>query len=216
MEPKFQTSFIPKKQNVVVSGTINTGAPKKPQVHGTSLFMAIAIFLFVASLGALGGAYFWKYYLTTANTKYKEVLASREKQFNIDLIEKLKAINFQIDSAKKLVSSHIAMSSIFSILESITIADVRFLNLDVKSPAENSGNLTINIRGYGKNLPAVAFQSDVVSDLSQFGLAKVVRNSALRDPVLEANGTVSFNFTAEVDGPSMTYKRALSGSVIEP
>jgi hypothetical protein len=194
----------------MVSGTINTGAPQKPKVHGTSLFMAIAIFLFVASLGVLVGAYFWKYFLTTTNKEYKEVLASREKQFNIDLIEKLKAINVQIDSAKRLVNNHVALSTAFNILEKITIEDVRFLSLDFKKAADSNA-VTVNVKGYGKNLPAVAFQSDVVADLSQYNLEKVVRNPIVSNPVLEANGTVSFSFTAEIDGESVSYKKSVSG-----
>ncbi len=215
MEPKFQTSFIPKKPNVVMSGTINAGAPQKPKVHATSFFMAIGVMLFIVSLLALGGAYFWKYYLSDANKKFKEDLASREKQFNVQLIEQLKAINVQIDSAKSLVDKHVAFSSVFDVLQRFTISEVRFLSMDFKSSPESNGNLTIGMSGQGKNLAAVAFQSDVLADLDQYGLTKVVKNPLLSDPTLESNGSVSFGFSAEIDGESMTYKKAVSGDLFD-
>lgn len=215
MEPKFQTSFIPKKQNVVMSGTINAGAPQKPKVHGTSLFMFLGMFLFVVSLLALGGAYFWKYYLSTANEKYKTELATREKQFNVQLIEQLKAINIQIDSAKRLVDNHVAFSSVFEVLQRFTISDVRFLSMNFKSAPESNGNLSISMSGQGKNLAAVAFQSDVLADLAPYGLVKIVKNPLISMPTLESNGAVSFSFSAEIDGKSMTYGKAVSGDIFD-
>jgi hypothetical protein len=147
------------------------------------------------------------------NELFKKELATREGQFQIETIERLKGINFQIDSAKNLVNNHVAFSSAFEILQKLTISDVRFLSMDFKSPSENGGNLSINLKGQGKNLAAVAFQSDILSDLDQFGLTKIIRNPMVTSPSLETNGVVSFGFSAEIDGGSLSYKKAVSGEV---
>jgi len=210
MEPKFQTSFIPKKQNVVVSGTINANTPHKANVHGASFLIAFSIILFAISIGGAIGAYFWKYYLTKANKEYKIELSTREKQFDIALIEKLKVINTQINSARNLVDNHLALSSIFEILQKMVISDVRFMSMDLKSNGD-SGNLSMNIKAQAKNLPAVAFQSEILSDMSKLGLSKIVSNPLVSSPSFELNGGVSFDFSAEINRGSMTYKRSVLG-----
>lgn len=206
MEPKFQTSFIPKKQSTSVGGVINTASAQKPKVHGASLFMAIGVILFIVSIGGVAGAYFWKYYLISANEKYKIELAVREKQFNLSLIEKLKEINVQIDSAKSVLRNHIAMSKVFDVIQKITVSEVRMINMEVK---KNEGSYSINMKGVGKSLAAIAFQSDVLGQLSDYGLSKVLKNPIVRQPTLESNGLVSFGFSAEIESGNMSYAETL-------
>ena len=205
MEPKFQTSFIPKKQTFSPIGSIAGGSEQKPAIRGGSLFMAIAVLLFVISIGAVGGAYFWKSYLTSKNDAYKKDLAAMEDKFQLDLIVKLKQINTQIDSAKSVLANHVAFSKIFDIVSQLTIEKVRFINMDLSGSKTSGGNLAIGLKGYGTNLAAVAFQSDVLAKLSDLGLSKVVKNPIVGDPSLEASGAVSFGFNAEIDPNSLLY-----------
>lgn len=206
MEPKFQTSFIPKKQNMSVSGSINTTAMQRPKVHGTSLFTVIAVIIFIISIAGVGGAYFWKYYLTSINDRYKNELAIKEKQFNINIIEKLKAINIQIDSAKNILRDHVAMSKVFDIIQKITISEVRLSNMEVK---KSDNGYSISMKGYGKNLAAVAFQSDVLAQLEDYNLAKVLKNPIIGQPVLESTGLVSFGFSADINPGSLSYSQTI-------
>jgi hypothetical protein len=209
MEPKFQTSFIPKKQTFSPIGSIAGGAIKKPSVRGASIFMAIAVVLFIVSIGAVAGAYIWKSYLVSMNDALKKDLASREEQFQLDLIVKLKQINTQIDSAKSVLTNHIAMSKIFETIQLLTIEKVRFLGMDLSMPLVSGGNATIAMKGYGTNLAAVAFQSDVLARLSDLGLSKIVKNPIVGDPSLESTGAVSFGFSAEINPNSLLYVQAV-------
>lgn len=209
METKFQTSFIPKKPIVPVGG-LNASTPHR---HTTSLFMTLAGLLFIVSLVAAGGMFFWKSYLLSAQEKYKTELAEREKQFNADLIEELKRQNIKIDTARSLVNNHIAASQIFDIIGRLTIESVRFLSLDLSTgsagnPAGGDG-VKISMKGYGTSLSAIAFQSDVLGQLEDYGLRKVVKNPILSDPALDANGTVSFGFSASIDPSSLSYRKSL-------
>ncbi|MEN9524022.1 MAG: hypothetical protein RL536_91, partial [Candidatus Parcubacteria bacterium] len=113
METKFQTSFIPKKPFSPIGG-LNNPAPHHS--HTTSLFLALAGLLFIISILAAGGMYFWKSYLLSAQTAYKAELAERERQFNSDLIEELKRQNVKIDLAKNLINEHTATSQIFDVI----------------------------------------------------------------------------------------------------
>jgi hypothetical protein len=205
METKFQTSFIPKKPLVPVSGLISSA----PQHHTTSIFMVIAVFTFIISMVAAGSMFFWKSYLESSQKTYKEQLSQRENQFNTDLIEELKRQNIKIDLGKQLIDNHIAVSQIFSIIGSLTIEDVRFLNMDVTLGATNSDGVKVSMKGYGTSLSAVAWQSDVLGQLDRYGLRKVVKNPIISDPSLDNNGLVSFGFNATIDPASLSYKKSL-------
>jgi hypothetical protein len=211
MEPKFQTSFIPKKQAFPTIGSVGGASMQRPKIHVTSLFMTLAVIVFIASAGALVGAYFWKSYNISAGLKYKADLATMEQQFDMNTIENLKQVNVQIDSAKSLLKNHIAMSRIFAILQKMTIEKVRFLSMDFKGSEANSNNMSISMNGYGTNLAAVAYQSDVLGKLSEIGLSKIVKNPIMSDPTLDGNGSVSFGFSADIDSSSMSYEQSVTG-----
>lgn len=216
MEQKFQTSFIPKKQNLSqVSGVISNGTVKKAKSTTTeSIFMFVAVIIFVISVAGIAGAYFWKSYLTSTNELFKKELATREGQFQIETIEKLKAINFQIDSAKKILKSHIAVSRVFDIVQKLAVDNVRFTSMDFKGGSVDSGDITLNIKGYGKDLPSIAFQSDILGQLSDYGLGKVIKSPILSNPTTNANGTVSFELSARIDANALSYEKSVNDDPI--
>jgi hypothetical protein len=72
------------------------------------------------------------------------------------------------------------------------------------------------MQGYGSSLSAVAFQSDVLNQLEQYGLRKIIRNPILSDPALDANGTVSFNFSATIDPAALSYMKSVEPAAPPP
>ncbi|MCX6719367.1 MAG: hypothetical protein NTZ38_03275 [Candidatus Taylorbacteria bacterium] len=212
METKFQTSFIPKKTISGGGGAIaDLGiSPTRPK-HPTSIFLDVAIFLFIVSIGAAGAMYAWKSYVLSSQNTYKEQLAKRQSQFNPSLIEELKRANVKIDVASSLISNHTALSNIFDIISHITIEDVRFMSLDVSSPMDKTNEIKISLSGYGTNLKAVAFQSDVLADLSPLGLTKIVKNPVLSDPSTNDTSKVSFGFSASLNSKALLYTKTLGG-----
>jgi hypothetical protein len=174
--------------------------------------MTIAVLLFVVSLIGVGGAYLWKQYLISAQENYKQTLIEREKQFNIDQIEQLKQVNVQIDTAKKLLRDHLSVSQIFQIISKFTIESVRFLSLDLTAAATPGNDLKIAMTGYGTSFSAIAFQSDVLGSLEQYGLHNIVKNPILSNPALNQSGTVSFGFSASVDPANISYESLISGT----
>jgi hypothetical protein len=206
METRFQTSFIPKKPAASAIGGVS--APKHK--HGASIFMTISTVLFILSLVGAGAVYAWKQYLSSAQDSYKQTLSTREQQFNIDLIEQLKGENVKIDMAKQLIQNHLALSQIFDIIGRLTIENVRFMSMDVTAPTTGSDGVKVSLQGYGTSLSAVAFQSDVLNQLDQYGLRKVVKNPILSNPSIGASNTVSFGFSATIDPASLSYENSVS------
>lgn len=213
MDQKFQTSFIPKNISVSPSGGI---VRERHGIRITSIYMMIAVFALIVSVGAIVGGLLWKQYLLSSQVSYKSQLAEREKQFNLDLIEQLKQINIQIDTTKQLLKKHIALSQIFGIIQQMTVSNVRFLSMDVSSPNSKSNSATISLNGYGTNLAAVAFQSDVLGKLSEYGLQKIIKNPIISYPVLDSSGAVLFGFSAMIDPGSLSYEQSIIGSSIIP
>jgi hypothetical protein len=216
MEPKFQTSFIPKKQMASVGGltgnSIGSGPmQQRAKANLASAYMAVAIIIFVLSVGAIGGSYFWRSYLKSANETYKSDLAKMEEKFDIGLIEKLKAKNAQIDYAKGLVNKHVAVSRVFGLIEKMTASDVRFSSMDFKGAPENTGSYTLSLKGLGKNLATVAFQASVFSNLVDYGLDKNIINPMITSQSFDTVGGVPFDFSAEISRDSISYKKSVVG-----
>jgi hypothetical protein len=134
-----------------------------------------------------------------------------EEKFDIDLIQKLKAKNAQIDNAKSLVNKHVAVSRVFELIQQMTASDVRFTGMDLKGSPENTGSYTLSLKGQGKNLATVAFQASVFSNLANYGLEKKVTNPMITSQSFDTLGAVSFDFSSEISRDSISYK----GSVLD-
>lgn len=212
METKFQTSFIPKKTMTPV-GLGSSRLPKSgPSV---SVFMTIGVLLFIASIAGIGIVFAWKQYLFSAQENYKQQLVEREKQFRVELIEQLKEVDVKINTAKTLLSNHVSTSQIFDVISKFTIENVRFMNMEFAYPEKSGESPTMIMKGYGTNLAALAFQSDVLGQLEQYGLRKIVKNPIISDPALDSSGLVSFGFTASIDGSSLLYSKFLAGEEVD-
>lgn len=224
MDPKFQSSFIPKKP------LPSTGAPgasiglpnKVKPVHTVSIFLNISILIFVISLGAAGVAYAWKTVLLSRQDAYKQELNELEKRFNPDLIRQLQQINQRIDNVKLVLGRHVALSNIFDVISKMTAENTRFLSMDAVtsqgresgvSGADTSNNIKIMLSGYGANLSAVAFQAKVLSQLDKYGLGSVLINPTISEPSIDQNGTVSFSISEEIDPSRFIYMAGNSATV---
>jgi hypothetical protein len=168
--------------------------------------------LFIVSLGFAGGVYAWKSVTLSSQVDLKQQLVERQKQFKPDLIEELKRVNVKIDVSKKLMANHLAISNIFAIISQMATERVRFTSLDVTAPGAQSNDIKVSMNGVGADLSAVAFQSDVMGQLDQYGLRKIVKNPILSDPTLETSGLVSFGLSASIDPSTLSYASSIGHS----
>ncbi|MFA6459233.1 MAG: hypothetical protein WCV79_02445 [Candidatus Paceibacterota bacterium] len=227
METKFQSSFIPKKPlpSVGMQG-VNTGVPTKLRpVHTTSLLLNIAILIFIVSIGSGAVVYAWKVVLENNLTGYKQELEDKQKQFNPDLINQLKVVNIKIDNAKHLLAKHMAVSTVFDVVSRMTSENIRFLSMEVTTPmaatTQNGGsqvgsnspsNISITLSGQGLSLSAVAFQAQILAELDKYNLKDIVKNPVLSDPSIEADGSVLFKMSQEIDPSTVIYMKGASSN----
>ncbi|MEK7646101.1 MAG: hypothetical protein AAB381_00190 [Patescibacteria group bacterium] len=211
METKFQTSFIPKKPVAPTGMAGNVPIIKRPR---SSIVMVIATIIFIGSLAAAGGAYSWKYLLVSNQESYKADLEKREANFDLPLITEMKHVNVQINTARQLLNSHLAVSQVFDSVARLTAERVRFLNMELSSgaPGSNSSEVKINMSGSGLDLFTVAFQAKVLSELEKYGLRDVVKNPILTDPTENEKSDVSFRFSASIDPQTLLYSKTIGGA----
>lgn len=209
METRFQTSFIPRKP-ITAAGQSMVSTTSHHTFGG--LFMAIATVLFVVSLLSVGGAYFWKGYLNSAQASLQTQLKARESNFQIDLIQQLEEQSVKIDIAKRVLTNHIAASQVFAFIGALTSEHVRFTSLDFSASPSSGGNAKVQLAGIGQSLYTVAFQSKVLSQLDQYGLFNIVKNPILSNPAQNANGTVAFSLSAEIAPSALLYEKSAAGS----
>lgn len=219
MEPKFQTSFIPKRPmggglgNLGSVSSVGGTIPRAPSARpGLSIFLTLAVLLFILSIAAVGGAYFWKQHLISTQAKLKTDLKAQEDKFELSQIEDLKAVNVQIDTAKSILAQHLSVTQIFTIISYLTIESVRFLSLDVTPPVNPGDDVRLELSGIGANLFSVAFQSKVLAQLENYGLRKIVKNPILSNPTLNPNNSVSFSFSASIAPDSISYEKLVTAT----
>lgn len=206
METKFQTSFIPKKPLTTEPGRSisNNGSS-----GGSSIFMALAVIVFIASIGLAGFTFVWKNILLNSQEQYKRDLAKNEQSFNISLIEDLKKASAKLSLAKEIIRSHVAVSEVFKIIGALTIDGVRFTDLTYEGPTGSGDSGTmgkIALKGIATSYSSIAFQSDVFGQSSKLGTNKVIKNPLLSDMNLDANGNVGFTFSANIDPSLYSYE----------
>lgn len=218
METKFQTSFIPKKPLVPASSVVpsSSSSSSYPSESGMgSIFFTIGIFIFILSLVAAGGSYVWTNYLLKQQNNYDKILKSHKEQFDLDLIRTLKQVNVKIDMAEKLIKNHVAASQIFEIVSRMTISGTRFLSMELSTVGKDSNrdnSPTISLSGYSSNFSSLAFQSDILGRLEQYGLRNIVINPVISNPAQNQDRSVSFNLTATINPESISYTRSVSES----
>ena len=216
METHFQTSFIPKKSmGGLPGGGLTPLSPLAAQRHSHSIgsvYMAIAVTLFAISLLAIGVVFAWKQVLLSSQSSNQKKLAQVETTFNVEQISFLKAQSAKISLARQLVTNHLAVSKIFSVISQLTDENVRFRTMDLTIPPGNQTPFQLTLSGYGKSFPSVAFQSDVLNSLEKYGLRGVVKNAIVSDPLLNHDGTVTFGFTAQVDPSNFYYAKNMTSA----
>jgi len=215
METKFQTSFIPKKPLVPATSFSSSGNDDSRSSGGGSVLLSLGVLVFVLSLVIAGGSYAWTNYLISQQKNYDKVLKAHRDQFDLDLIRTLKQANVKIDIADQLLKNHIAASQIFDILSRMTASESRFLNMELSTAGRDGARdsaPTISLSGYSKNFSSLAFQSDVLGKLEQYGLRNIVVNPVISNPVQNQDRSVSFSLTATIDPKSISYARSVTGA----
>ncbi len=198
MDPKFQTSFIPQKPVASSAGSGFT-APKMPQA--VNIFNVIAGVVFAIAVMASAGVFVYKQVLNSQIAKESTALAQARTAFDSGTIQNLIDVSSRIMSAGKLLDSHVAMSGLFNLLQSLTVQKVSFTNF---SFTKKDGSLTISMDGESAGYDTLAAQANI------FAQSPFIKEPTFSSFDLAANGNVIFKFSAMIDPNLISYKQALA------
>jgi len=193
MDPQVQASFIPKK-------SLDVNAPRGGGGFSGLLFL-ISLLIFITSLVAAGASFAYTQYLNSAIASKSHSLELAEGAFDPSTIQDLVRLDSRLTQSKKLLASHVAVSNLFALLETQTLANVSFSSFDYQLGDDGSAKITL--QGVADSFSTVALQSD------QFGGNKLLKDVVFTNIAVDNAGHVNFNVSATVDPSVLSYSSTL-------
>ncbi len=181
MDSQFQSSFIPKKPLI--------GSDVQQRHEPVNFFALIGLVIFILSIAAAVGSFFWVRILQKQLVDNQAALKTTREAFDPALIDEIKVVSNRINTAKGILTNHIALSSFFQLVQSVTLKNVRFNSL---SYAYDPKGVKVTMTGEADSFVSVALQSDVLNQ------NKLIINPVIGGLSLLDNGHVSFQFTGDV------------------
>ncbi|MEK7607500.1 MAG: hypothetical protein AAB484_01050 [Patescibacteria group bacterium] len=200
MDPQFKTSFIPRKPIVAqaVGRSVSTSI---------NLFSLLATTLFIVVIALSGGVFFYKSLIKKQIESNKVTLERAKGAFEPELIEQIIRLDTRIETSKKLLAGHLAITPFFDFLSTVTLSTVRFKDFSFSYLA--SDKINIEMKGQAQNYSSVALESDLLNS------QKYLKNTIISDMALEPNGTVSFKILTTVDPSLVLYSFDISRSATQ-
>jgi hypothetical protein len=190
MENSFQTSFIPKKP-------INSSVSSKEPM---SLFSIISIFLLIIAILASGGLFFYKTYLTKQKETLSESLATVRDSFEKNTIDELGLFNKRTDTAKQILTNHVVLSPLFSLIGDITIPSIQYTSFNQQT---NEKGFVVNMTGVARDYRSIALQADMFNTAKGSLFKNVIFSNLTKDK----NNKVIFNLEFNVDSSILSYEK---------
>ncbi len=197
MEPKFQTSFIPKKPMVeerATSGGVSFG-----------IFTIIGIFVLFSVVLATVGLYFYKGILNKNITQMRNDLEKAKGRFEPAKISELQVLDRRLRASSEILSKHITVAPVFKVLSEITMKTVRYTQFNYTFGGdEKDPKVIIDMDGLAVGYRSIALQSDLFTEKAKNFIDPVFSNLTLDD-----KGNVLFNLKFSVDPAFVNYKTVL-------
>ena len=178
----------------MVSGGSTDKAPR-------SLLSIIATSLLVLSILSSGGLFVYKIYLNKQKDSLSASLDVARGSFEKETIDELSLFDKRTESAKKILSNHIIMSPMFSVLGEITIPSVQYINFQQQT---NDKGFLINIKGLARDYRSIALQADAFNSTKGLYFKNVLFSN------LEKNkdNYISFDLKFNVDPALLSYENS--------
>ncbi|HVU06662.1 MAG TPA: hypothetical protein VHE10_02645 [Candidatus Paceibacterota bacterium] len=198
MDPQFRTSFIPKKPIVA--------APTRSS-SSIGLFSLLATVLFIVTVAVSGGIFFYQKLLNQQIDTDKASLDRARGAFEPDIINQIIRLDSRIETGKKLLASHLAVTPFFDFLGGVTLKSVRFkdFNFSYISPDK----IVVLMKGQATSYAAVALESDLLN------AQKKLSSTIISDLALDPQGTVSFSVSTVLDPSLVSFSSIASAQPVQ-
>ncbi len=196
MEPKFQTTFIPKSP--VVSGTKEVFSEPQGKV---TLLSILAMIVFMASILASGGLFLYTKVQEKSLADLKASMSLEKESFNESIIKDLILASDQIKAVKNLLDNHLILSNIFAVLQSSTIQNINFTEISFET--KNEGFVKVSFKGLTTSYDYIAKQSEL------FKSTGFLNEVSFHNIEVDKDGNLVFEGTLSVNIESTLYREVL-------
>ena len=196
METKFQTSFIPKAPVTDSSAGKRSG--------GAGFLFLVAFIIFMASVCAAVGVFFYNQILDQRIKAGNDELAENQNIFNPTVVQEYSRLNDRINVSYEILKKHVAVSNLFNVISAVTLKNVRFTNFTYTNAGSDKISLVMN--GQTRSYEMVALQARALTDPTM-KYRNAFKSPILGDLNVDTLGNVSFNLTSSIDPSVASYYR---------
>lgn len=193
MEPKFRTSFIPKKTLATVTNL------KKGSSSPLGIVTLITIIIALGTVVLSIGAFLYQQILDVSIARKTDTLERARAAFEPTLIEELIRVDSRIKSAETILGQHITPSILFESLEKITLKSVQFQDFNFTRTGDD--RISISMKGVAKDFRGIALQADI------FGKSKLIKDPIFSNLNLNQAGDAVFSFSAFIDPSFINFEK---------
>jgi hypothetical protein len=197
METGIQNSFIPR------DASQPTERKRDMDVSLFGLVTLVSIVLLIASSALAAGVFLYQQYLEKSNTSKINQLKIAKQQFDPSLVEVFSRLDDRMRDADTILSSHIAPSVFFHMLEANTLSTVSFRSLDFQ--AGNEESMSVKMEGVAESVNSIALQADFFSKVG------IIKSPIFSNIDRQIDG-VHFSFSASVNPSAIGYVQAVTGA----
>ena len=194
MEPKFQTSFIPKKPILDAPGTLTS------KRESSNIFSTISTALFVITLLVYGGMFGYKIILQNQINEADKALNDARAALETSKIQELLEANSRISAIKSLLEKHVVVSELLLLLQKMTVKNMRFTDL-IYTNKDGIPSISASVESGSYN--AIVQQSKIFDGTS------FIQGYLFSDFSLSDNGVVKMKFIASLSPDLLSYKKVV-------
>ncbi len=198
LPPTVPTSFVPRQ-------TTSPRARGRLDLGGAFAFVSYGAF-FVVLLAALG-VFGYAWLLKTEKAAKDTELANQEASIDEATVRSLIALRDRLAAGQKLLNSHVGVTTLFTLLEKLTITSVRITTLDLTVLDDGAARLSLN--GSAKNFNALAAES------SLFGAEPFLNDAIFSNIRLQPAGVVNFTLNTKIDPKLIGYVAPLAAATTD-
>lgn len=203
MEPKFKTSFIPKKAMQIGTPTV---PDHRPAERKGGVLKLIGIIIFVITLAATGAVFVYQNFLINSISTNAQRLQDARAAFQPALIKEIERYANRVTASEQILDSHLAPSAVFELFEAITFENVQYLSMEM---TVDKGLITAMFEGQAANLDAIALQSDML------GENRFVNNALVHGVNVDQSQNRVFMVNSEIDKVFLLYSNRLEDEGVE-
>ena len=193
MENSFQTSFIPKKPISSITG--NSNKFRAP----IGIFPVLAVIILAITILSAVGLFFYKSYLQNKKDNLSTSISEIKDSFDQEVISDLESFDKKISTAKDILSSHLVLSPMFTLLGELTLPSIQYTNFEHQVTDDG---FSVQISGIARDYKSIAMQADVFNGESGHYFKNVIFSNLIKD----AKNNVTFDLEFNVDPSILSYE----------